>query len=171
MKPAALPVLGTPQTPIFGSNQDIPFMFSTTPSTPHPPHWTPPPFFSPEKAFPKTHFKDELKDVDMADISPQRFEENKVDQGRAVAPGAMRRVYNSRHKSRDTRMIRRPVEEGEIGDTDHSDSDDDVASPLRPLTRNTSNHYTLNLPATPPHQSDLPYVLLGYVSQPSKEWD
>lgn len=136
-------------------------MFNATPSTPHLPHWTPPPFFSPEKAFPKTSLKEELKDVDMADISPEKSEEKKLNHGRAVAPGAMRRVYNSRQKSRDTRMIKRQVE----GDaTDCSDqSDDDATEPLHPLTQNTSHHYTLNLPATPPHQSDLPYVLLGYV--------
>lgn len=102
--------------------------------------------------------------MDMAEISPQRLEEKTVDHGRVVAPGAMRRVYNSRQKSRDTRIVRKQAEEGEIGDPDHSDSDDDTSGPHRPLTRNTSNHYTLNLPATPPHQSDLPYVLLGYVS-------
>lgn len=156
--------LGTPQTPIFGSNQNVPFMFNTTPSTSQPPHWAPPPFFSPEKAFPKTSFKEELKDVDMADISPQRVEERKVDPGRAIAPGAMRRVYNSRQKSRDPRIFKRPAEEGEISDPDRFDSDDDAAKlALRPLTQTTSNHYTLNLPATSSHRSDLPYVLLGYL--------
>jgi len=164
MKPAMPSVFTAPQTPIFGSNKNVPFMFSTAPSPPHPPPWAPPPFFSPEKAFPNTPIKDEPKDVDMAEISPQRFEERKVNHGRAVAPGAMRRVYNSRYKPRDTRMVRRQGEEGENGDADRSDSDDDVAGSPRPATQNTSNHYTLNLPAISPPQSDLPYILLGCVS-------
>ena len=156
------PAIGIPQTPIFGSNKNVPFMFNTAPSnTQHPPPWAPPPFFSPEKAFPKT-FREDITDVDMSDISPQRFEERKVEHGRAVAPGAMRRVYNSRQKSRDTRVVRKQAEE-EHGDSDHSDTDDDATRPLRPLTQNTSNHYTLNLPAAISHRSDLPYVLLGYV--------
>ena len=102
--------------------------------------------------------------MDMTDISPER----KVDHRRAVAPGAMRRVYNSRHKFRDTRAVRKQVEGGEMDDSDPSDADDEVAKPLRPLTHNTSNHYTLNLPATTSHQSDLPYILLGYAFQLSK---
>jgi hypothetical protein len=151
-------VLGTPQTPIFGSNQDIPFMFNTAPGTPQPPPWAPPASFSPEKAFPKTS---ESKDVEMEESSPQRPEDKKVDHGRTVAAGAMRRVYNSRQKSHDRRVVRKQTQEGENGDLDRSDSDDETVGPHQPLAQNTSHHYTLNLPATPPHQPDLPYILLG----------
>ena len=35
---------------------------------------------------------------------------------------------------------------------------------LTPITQNTSNHYTLNLPAPAPPKSDTPYVLLGCVA-------
>jgi hypothetical protein len=161
MNPTTPTVLGTPQTPIFGSNQNIPFMFNTTPSTPLPPPWAPPVSFSPEKAFPKTSCKEEFKDVEMEEASPQRPEDKKIDQGRTVAAGAMRRVYNSRQKSRDRRVVRRQTEEGENEDLERSDSDDETVGPHQPLTQNTSNHYTLNLPATPPHQPDLPYILLG----------
>lgn len=156
-------LLGTPHTPMFGSNLNVPFIFnqSATPSTPHQHPWAPPPSFSPEKAFPKTTIQEEPNDVDMSDISPLKAEDRKVDSGRTMASGALRRVFKSRQKSRDDRVAR-GQRQGENDDPDYSDSEDEADGSMA-MTQNTSNHYTLNMPAPPPPQSDLPYVLLGLV--------
>lgn len=107
--------------------------------------------------------QDELNDVDMSEVSPDKVDDKKPDNGRVVALGGMRRIYNMRQKSRDGRMGRRQIEEGEHDDVDDSDSDDETDRAMSALTQNTSNHYTLNIPAPPPPQSDLPYILLGLV--------
>lgn len=147
----------------FGANQSVPFLFNHgTPSTPHQQPWAPPPHFSPEKAFP-TNMLHEPNDVDMSEVSPDKIEDKKPENGRVVALGGMRRIYNKRQKSRDIRTGRRWVEEEEHNDADESDSDDETDRAMSALTQNTSNHYTLNIPAPPPPQSDLPYVLLGFV--------
>ncbi|KAF9457462.1 Di-sulfide bridge nucleocytoplasmic transport domain-containing protein [Collybia nuda] len=155
-------VLGAPRTPFFGSNQNVPFIFNqnATPSTPHQHPWAPPPLFSPDKAFPKNMLQDEPNDVDMSEVSPDKVDDKKPENGRVVASGAMRRVYNMRQKSRSGWASRRLMEEGEFVDADDSGSEDEMD---RALMQNTSNHYTLNIPAPPPPQSDLPYVLLGYL--------
>lgn len=48
-------------------------------------------------------------------------------------------------------------------DDSDEDEDSDDEGRVTPLTQNTSNHYTLNMPGPAPPQSDLPYVLLGYL--------
>ncbi|KAF9014919.1 Di-sulfide bridge nucleocytoplasmic transport domain-containing protein [Cyathus striatus] len=134
----------TPQPPIFGANQNVPFMFQQ--SIPQNPQtWTPPSQFSPTKAFPP---QEELKDVDMTEASPEKREEKESEDGngRPMSFGGLRRIYNSRRR-RGFKSRR-----GE-------DEADDIAA----LTQNTSNHYTLNLPAPAPLPSDTPYVLLGYL--------
>ena len=103
----------------------------------------------------------------MTEASPFRNEDTKgeespvkeKDHERPVAGGALRRVYRQRTNRSYTRRRREQEDaEGSSG----SDSEDD--SNAGPMTRKTSNHYTLNMPAHPAPQSDLPYILLGYVN-------
>ncbi|KAG6878330.1 hypothetical protein C0993_008508 [Termitomyces sp. T159_Od127] len=151
---------GAPCTPIFGSNQNVPFIFnqSAVPRTPNPPPWQPPPSFSPEKAFPNVP---EPNDIDMSEASPNKGEEQaKPELGRTMAVGGLRRVYNARKKTQDQQLSRlRRMRDMDSEDEALSDSGEETES----IVQNTSNHYTLNMPAAPPPQSDLPYVLLGYL--------
>lgn len=145
--------------PSFGRNQNIPFIFqSPPPQTPEQHPWAPPSNFSASKAFPQPVFQ-ELRDVDMAESSPPGpIEHDTNDTPRAVATGALSRVFKSRQKARD--KSRRSTAK-DVGDDDGEDSDDSDDDPTRPLTQTTSNHYTLNVPAPLLPQSDLPYILLG----------
>ncbi|KAF9242358.1 Di-sulfide bridge nucleocytoplasmic transport domain-containing protein [Melanogaster broomeanus] len=148
----------SPFPPMFGENRNVPFIFQSPPPQTNAPYpWTPPPNFSPQKAFPQPPAQ-ELRDVDMSDVSPPKPEDSERDSGRAVATGALRRVYNSRQR---TRAKSRPRNE----DLEHSSEDDieDEGGLGRPLTRNTSTHYTLNMPSAPAPRSETPYVLLGYL--------
>jgi hypothetical protein len=158
--------LSTPQPFTFGSNHNVPFLLPPTP-VPHtqPPSWVPPPLFSPEKAFPS---QPDVKDIDMADLSPlrnpeQSKHEKDADNGRPVATGGLRRVYNRRRKRQENRMV--VARNRRVGDEDDiaSGSETEEEGTLTPLTQNTSNHYTLNMPAPALAQSDLPYILLGYL--------
>lgn len=163
---------GAPQPFTFGSNHNVPFLLPQTP-VPHTqlPSWTPPPSFSPEKAFPS---QVDIKDIDMADLSPfkndqsaseQVKHEKDADNGRPVATGGMRRVYNQRRKRQENRLVvarnRRAGDEDEVASRSGSESEEEGT--VTPLAQNTSNHYTLNMPAPAPPQSDLPYILLGYL--------
>ncbi|KAL0945560.1 hypothetical protein HGRIS_014721 [Hohenbuehelia grisea] len=130
---AGPPHLGSP-TPNFGANHNVPFIFNTEPPPPPEYPWAPPVNFTPSKIF-----QAEVKDVDMSEASPSQPEE-----GRAIAVGGMRRVYNAR---------RRKAMKEQLGE----DSDDESVTAV---TQNTSNHYTLNMPSPRP---DLPYVLSGYL--------
>ncbi|KAG9310297.1 nuclear membrane protein [Chiua virens] len=141
--------------PIFGENRNVPFIFQSPPPQTNPPYpWAPPPNFSPQKTFPQPAAP-ELRDVDMSDLSPPKTEEGEKENGRAVATGGLRRVYRSRQEARARSRRNNDPEH-----TSEDDSDDDAA---RPLTQNTSNHYTLNMPSAPTPKSDFPYVLLGYL--------
>ncbi len=80
-------------------------------------------------------------------------------QGRAVALGGLRRVYKSRQKMKERKLV---VTRRTQGDEEGSDADSDEDD-FVPVTQNTSNHYTLNMPGPVSQQSDLPYILLGYV--------
>ena len=130
--------------------------------------WVPPPSFSPEKAFPQP----DVKDIDMADLSPfgngecaleQSKHDKDADNGRPVATGGLRRVYNQRRKRQENRLVaarnRRAGDEDDLASGSESEE-----GTVTPLTQNTSNHYTLNMPGPGPAQSDLPYILLGYLS-------
>ncbi|KDR84743.1 hypothetical protein GALMADRAFT_217803 [Galerina marginata CBS 339.88] len=162
LNPSAPSLLSAPLQPSFGSNQNVPFLFHPSPlpqsQQNHP--WTPPPQFSPSKAFPSS----EVKDVDMSEVSPLKNEEetaanvNETDHTRPVATGGLRRVFKQRTKRLYSRQLRHD-------DEDHSISagESDEEGTVTPLTQNTSNHYTLNMPAHPAPQSDMPYVLLGYL--------
>jgi len=110
----------------------------------------------------------------MADLSPFRNGEctseqikhgKDADNGRPVATGGMRRVYNQRRKRQENRLVvarnRKAGDEDEVASRSGSESEEEGT--VTPLTQNTSNHYTLNMPAPAPPQSDLPYILLGYL--------
>lgn len=153
------PSFPAPQTPTFGSNHNAPFLFqSPTPQTPHTHPWAPPPNFSPTRAFPQPQFQ-ELKDVDMSELSPPQPEETGTEGGRTVATGALRRVFKSRERARSKNRLA-VARQTQAGSGTDSEDDDDL---LIPHTQNTSNHYTLNLPSAPAPQSDTPYILLGSV--------
>ncbi|KAL4065783.1 Di-sulfide bridge nucleocytoplasmic transport domain-containing protein [Scleroderma yunnanense] len=150
---------GSPFTPMFGENRNVPFIFqSTLPQTNPSPPWAPPPSFSPHKAFPQPSPAQELHDVDMSELSPPKPEDNEKENHRVVAIGGMRRVFNSRRRARAKPSPKRGDAEG-VSEDDSEDDRDHVG----PLTQNTSNHYTLNIPATLSTSSDTPYVLLGYL--------
>lgn len=98
----------------------------------------------------------------MSEASPNKGEEQaKPDTGRAMAVGGLRRVYNARKKTQGLKSSRlRRMRDMDSEDEDVSDSGEET----EPIVQNTSNHYTLNMPAAPSPQSDLPYVLLGFVA-------
>jgi len=102
----------------------------------------------------------------MTEASPFRDEETESkgedimtkENIRPVATGGLRRVFKQRTKRMYSR--RRPRDqENEEGLSSGTESEEDGA--VTPVTQNTSNHYTLNIPANPAPQSDLPYILLG----------
>ncbi len=154
-------------TPSFGTNQNTPFLFQTPsrqPSQPYP--WVPPPNFSPSKAFPQPSPSEELRDVDMSEVSPPKPEDS-PNRGRLIATGALRRVYRARQQAGSSSKLSRSYSREDRDDEqdvfDDSDPEDDHRA-ATPVAHNTSNHYTLNMPSPPPPQSDTPYILLGYAS-------
>jgi hypothetical protein len=138
----------------------VPFIFQTPAPQTLPVHpWAPPPNFSPVKAFP-SFASQEPRDVDMSEPSPPKPEACDKESGRIVATGALRRVFNSRQKSRAQNRLHVSLPD-DPGYGSEEGSDDDNAGHVRPVTQNTSNHYTLNMPSAPAPQSDMPHVLLG----------
>jgi hypothetical protein len=93
----------------------------------------------------------------MSDLSPPISEENDAESGRSVATGALRRVFKSREKARNRNRLGSRLSSEE----DSGSESDGQGHRVTPHTRNTSNHYTLNLPSASAH-SDTPYILLGY---------
>lgn len=93
----------------------------------------------------------------MSEASPPKPEEG----DRAVATGALRRVFKSRERARSKGKDRMAVTLAADLDASGSDSEEEERGRVAP--RNTSNHYTLNLPSAPAPQSDTPYILLGCV--------
>ncbi|KAG1777286.1 Di-sulfide bridge nucleocytoplasmic transport domain-containing protein [Suillus placidus] len=147
-----------PQTPIFGENRNVPFIFQAPALQTPPVHpWVPPVNFSPQKAFPVQ----ELRDVDMSELSPPKSEASEKENGRIVATGALRRVFNSRQKAR-TKSQHVVSLRDDLGYGSEEEIDGD-ADHVGPVTRNTSNHYTLNMPANPAPRTETPQVLLGYL--------
>ncbi|KAJ4471385.1 Di-sulfide bridge nucleocytoplasmic transport domain-containing protein [Lentinula edodes] len=145
----------------FGANRNIPFIFATpSRQAPEPYSWAPPPNASPATSFPSPSLN-EIKDVDMSDASPAKLEEEfKSNNDRAVATGALRRVYRARHKTPQGKRFASTRDRDSDNDAIFSDDEDEHA--LNLSNQNTSNHYTLNVsPASSP--SDMPYVLLGYL--------
>lgn len=147
-----------PQTPIFGENRNVPFIFQAPALQTPPVHpWVPPVNFSPQKAFPVQ----ELRDVDMSELSPPKPDASEKENGRIVATGALRRVFNSRQKARTKNQHAVSLRD-DLGYGSEEDIDGD-ADHVGPVTRTTSNHYTLNMPAHPAPRADTPQVLLGYL--------
>lgn len=100
----------------------------------------------------------------MSESSPPKPEESDGDGARNVALGGMRRVFNSRQKSRDkSRITAGKATVGPNDEESDADSQDENDGRVVPLTRNTSNHYTLNYPSSPAPQSEMPYILMGQV--------
>lgn len=95
----------------------------------------------------------------MTEVSPPKLE-NSAEGGRIVATGALRRVFKSRENARSKRPLDLRLSAEHDGSGSESDGDDNDA---KLHARNTSNHYTLNLPSAPAVKSDTPYILLGYV--------
>jgi hypothetical protein len=93
----------------------------------------------------------------MTEVSPLKSE-GEGDSGRAVALGGMRRVFKSRHKSRERSCLKVNRKRDEDDNSADGEDENDGRS-----TRKTSNHYTLNLPSVPAPPSDTPYILLGYI--------
>jgi len=148
---------GSPFTPMFGENRNVPFIFQSPRPQTNPTHpWEPPPSFSPHKTFPQPPPAPELHDVDMSELSPPKPDSSEKENGRVVATGAMRRVFNSRRRARA-----KPHSNGEDAEDASEGDSEDERGHVGPLTQNTSNHYTLNMPSAPSSRSDTPYVLLG----------
>ena len=106
----------------------------------------------------------EIRDIDMADSSPSHpspdkdKEKDKDDDGeRALAVGALRRVYK-RRTGRERSQVRR--HRSRVEDEDSSAGESDGEEDQYAVTQKTTNHYTLNM-ATAPPPSDLPFRLLG----------
>jgi len=94
-------------------------------------------------------------DTMSGDTSPVK--EKEAD-SRPVASGALRRVFKQREKRSRSRRRRVNNEDEQAGSSDGEDSEEEGP---KALSRTTSNHYTLNMPAHPAPPSDTPYVLLG----------
>lgn len=142
---------------------NVPFMMNMPPpEAPSTPAWDP----------------HELKDIDMAEASPPQphAEQNENDDthtesggGRRIATGGMVRVFRSRQKQKErersrlaiTRTRAQVEDEDENEDSGIESDDEDRNGRVTPITQNTSNHYTLNLPGPIAPQSETPYVLLG----------
>lgn len=152
------PVLHTPQSPIFGSNQNTPFIFqfNQSPSTP--------------QSYPRTSDsmeispQEESRDVDMGEsislISLKiDADSDEKENERQIVPGALKRVHGQRrrrHMSKSSQSCQK------LADTDQgSDSGSDMDDHITPVTQNTANHYTLNMPVSPAVTSETPYILLG----------
>jgi hypothetical protein len=97
----------------------------------------------------------------MSESSPVGAD-NEVDEkenGRPIALGGLRRVYHQRRGYRMSKSSRPRKRLG--GESDGFDSGSDEDDEIAPITQNTSNHYTLNMPGPAAAPSEMPYVLLG----------
>lgn len=83
-----------------------------------------------------------------------------VGKPRVIATGGLKRVYSARQKLRE--KSRFSLVQAKV-DSEHSDaeSDEDDDRVVTPITQNTSNHYTLNMPGPAVPRSETPYILLG----------
>ncbi|KAL5534708.1 hypothetical protein ACEPAG_1172 [Sanghuangporus baumii] len=93
---------------------------------------------------------------------------------RRISNAAVRRIARRRRDVRTHGRTNRLRDKSKASYSDDEDAsgdeeDSDGESPRkgrqvqRAVTRNTSNHYTLNMPGPPPVKTDTPYVLLGYL--------
>lgn len=173
LPPSPFPVSAPEPTVAFGRVQNVPFMLNIPPpQTPRVHPWVPPssPFIA--KTFPQP----DIRDVDMAEPSPPRpppveqssrrsedgpSEENKE---RAIAVGGLKRVFRSRQRAKGKSKQAAGRTRVETEDEEDSEAESEGESRAALVHRKqTSNHYTLNLPPPTAPRSDAPYVLLGYV--------
>ena len=154
MNPPSTP---SSSAPTFGTNPSVPFIFqSPPPKSPYVHAWAPPVDFSPEKAFPQ----EEIRDVDMAEPSPPKPQDTGADGRRAMALGAVRRVFKSRQKARGKALVEESGGESSLG-SDDDGSDNEHFKSRQSHVQKLSHHYTLNMPSPAPQKADTPYVLLG----------
>jgi len=105
--------------------------------------------------------QEESKDVDMGESIPPKVDadSDEKDNERQIAPGALKRVYGQR---RGRQISKSSWSCQKLADTDQSsDSGSDMDAHITPITQNTANHYTLNMPVPPAVTSETPYILLG----------
>ena len=172
-----------PLTPTFCPTSNVPFMFHqpVPPSTPSHP-WVPSPGSN-------IGHLPEIHDVVMDDLSPPKPEVSTTNsEVRAVATGAMSRVFRARQKqnketSRGREARRRKQTSADEADSEELDgeisSETDghrelASNPFRregrlrksrsdsiTTTANHNHHYTLHVPTPRLSHSEIPYMLLG----------
>lgn len=119
----------------------------------------------------KPHNKTETSRNDKQDI------ENEIPERRLISNAAVRRIKRSQKMSKprslnrsrsDRQAAGAQVMDGDEDDDEDSADDDGFENDgssrklrLKPVTQNTSNHYTLNMTGPGPAKADTPYVLLG----------
>ena len=99
--------------------------------------------------------------MDMAEPSPPKPQETGTDGRRAMALGAVRRVFRSRQKARSKPHAHGNEEDSETSLASDDGSDDERLSSPRPRIQKLSHHYTLNVPSPIQPKADTPYILLG----------
>ena len=147
------PFPGTPHTPTFGRMHNVPFVMNVpAPQTPQVHAWNP----------------HEMRDIDMVDASPpqpstrdQDENDDREGSARKIATGGLVRVFKSRQKQRAKSRL--ATTQAQVED-EESEAESEQEGIVTPITQNTSNHYTLNIPGPVAPRSDTPYVLLGYVT-------
>ena len=100
----------------------------------------------------------------MAEASPPAAIENtqkEPEQSLMVVSGG-KRVHKRRGRAEGRSHLSQQATVESDGEA--SDGVDETMDMARPVTHQTSNHYTLNVPGPTASRSDMPYVLLGYVS-------
>ncbi|KAF8577542.1 hypothetical protein K439DRAFT_1639587 [Ramaria rubella] len=165
----------SPSTPTFGANTGWPFLLeqSAPPSTTSNHPWNP-------KTVPQVAMP-EPDDITMRDASPPKLDSPET---RALATGAMTRVFRARQKQRDksrrSRLRRIDPDEDEHDSTDDDQTDHDELGDLVSVSRrrrglqksqsepvtttsNHNHHYTLHVPTPQLSHSEIPYMLLGYL--------
>ncbi|OCB89243.1 hypothetical protein A7U60_g3610 [Sanghuangporus baumii] len=112
---------------------------------------------------------------DMLDENRERRDDVENPERRRISNAAVRRIARRRKDARTHGRLNRLRDKSKATYSDDDDmsgdeeEDSDGESPRkgrqvqRAVTRNTSNHYTLNMPGPPPVKTDTPYVLLGYL--------
>lgn len=174
-----------PLTPSFCPTSNVPFMFHQPPLSSTPSHpWVP----SPNQRTTSQGPPPEINDVVMQDISPPKPEVSVgSSEVRAVATGAMSRVFRARQKNKETsrgheaRRKRKGPDGGDYeGMDDEFSSENDDSRELASIPRrrrkgelrkaysdpitttaNHNHHYTFHVPTPQLSHSEIPYVLLG----------
>ncbi|KAG1753618.1 Di-sulfide bridge nucleocytoplasmic transport domain-containing protein [Suillus paluster] len=150
-----------PQTPMFGGNRNVPFIFQApVPQAPPVHAWAPPVNFSSQKAFPPLA-PQEPRNVDTSEPDPPNTEASERESGRIVATGALRRIFNLRQRARTKSHQAVPLRNDAV--YGRKEGSDTGAAHVGPVTHNTTNNYIVNMGSAPAPQPDRPQVLLGYL--------